>query len=322
MTLEFEENNFLETGDIFAQHYRIIEKCKSIAKGQAYKAEDTKSGKLVIVKILCLKQPIDPVSRTRFYHKTGIACSFKHPNIIPLHNAGILENKTLYIVEDYIEDCREYQTLALCINNDKQDHLTTCWQEGVPIFRGVCLALDHAHKRGLIHRDLNPRNIIVSLDDKGELFAKVTNFSIPPFIGILPNEKTSFGDQQVFSDPAYMSPEQCRGIKADHLSDIYSLGCIMYEAFYGTPPIKGSNDLATIYMHVNNWPILPPEIISYPPLPKYIEAIVVRCLDKEPRRRFPSAKAVLKELDCFCEWEKIRTSQPKWLRQLSQLVAH
>ncbi len=310
--LNQENNKLFKSGDVFAQNYTIIEPHNPIPVGQAYKANDIRSNKSVVIKVLQLEKPIDPTSKKQFLHDTDIICSLKHLNIIPLHDAGILQNKIFYLVEDYLENSLERQTLTYCINGAERRRI--CWQEGVPIFLQVCQALDHVHKEGIIHRNLNPNNIRVTLDSNDELLARVTNFSIAPFVEIFPSEKTRFVDRSLFSDPTYTSPEQCQAKEPDQRSDIYSLGCIMYEAFCGVPPCADNDYLGIIDMHINSCPTAMSEIA---PLSIYLEAIVIKCLQKKPDERFQSAKELLDELEAFHEEEKIKGT-PAWLKRVSQ----
>ena len=213
----------------------------------------------------------------------------------------------LYLDMEYIEG----QTLADLLQKSHRLDFHTA----LPIFMQICEGLEHAHNADVIHRDLKPSNIMLVDNLRGKYTAKVIDFSIAKFSKPKPDQKTLTRPGDVFGSPLYMSPEQCQGKAVDHRSDIYSLGCIMYEILCGEPPLVGNNPMATIYMHVNMWPTPISELVTDPRLPSYLEAIIVRTLQKEPEERFKSAKELFDELEYFCN-EKAKSSKtPKWLNK-------
>jgi len=141
----------------------------------------------------------------------------------------------------------------------------------------------------------------------GDVFAKVIDFGVAKFVRQRPNQRTITKPGQIFGTPLYMSPEQCQGKKPDHRSDIYSLGCVLYETLCGVPPLLGDSTLTTIFKHVNELPIPFSQHVKDAPIPKEIEAIVFKALAKQPENRFQSAGEMRAALELY---NKQRPSGP------------
>ncbi len=246
--------------EIIDQKYKIIELVSRGNMGLVYKARHILLDKVFAIKVLAPDEPLKEVSRERFQREAHAAATLEHPNIISVHDFGILDNGGLYLVMEYLEG----ETLAdLLVREKKLD-----FQTAIPIFKQICVALEYAHNHGVIHRDLKPSNIMLVKDYKGEELAKVIDFSIAKFTRKKPEQKTITKPGQVFGSPLYMSPEQCQGKKPDLRSDIYSLGCVMYEVLCGEPPLVGETLLATIYKHVNELPTPVSQYLNEKTLPK------------------------------------------------------
>ena len=299
----------LSVGEVIADRYKIIDVISRGSMGLVYRANDSKFNRTVAIKVSLPDKPLDDEAQRRFKRETEIVGKLDHANIVSVHDAGVLENGLLYLVMEYIEG----QTLTDLLKTNKKLDIDTA----VQLFRQISTALEYAHGKDIIHRDLKPSNIMIITDSRGKRSAKVIDFSIAKFTKPKPDDNTISRPGDIFGSPLYMSPEQCQAKDLDQRSDIYSLGCVMYEALCGVPPIMGSNAMVTIYMHVHSWPTLPSKIIKDPPLPLYLEAIVVRCIVKDPDQRFQSATELLEELECFCNSDKKKTAQDGWLKQLS-----
>ena len=155
------------------------------------------------------------------------------------------------------------------------------------IFDQICDALEHAHKRGVIHRDIKPSNILLMKSDVRENFVKLVDFGIAKVVAsqdLGEQELTQTGD--IVGSPLYMSPEQCVGDELDARTDIYSLGCVMYEAIAGSPPFMAPNAVKTIFKHVNVKP--DPVSVTNPKIaiPPQLEQIIFKTLEKKPQDRF------------------------------------
>ncbi len=165
------------------------------------------------------------------------------------------------------------------------------------VFIAVLRGLEHAHSHGVVHRDLKPSNIMIVPQEDGSNSVKIVDFGIAK---LLPHEGqegsglTQTGE--VFGSPLYMSPEQCAGNKLDQRSDIYSLGCVMYETLTGRLPLEGANMLETMYKHMSEMPDGLGNATGNSRLNAGLERIIFKAMAKEPARRYPSAAALRQEL--------------------------
>lgn len=279
----------LAPGDRIAEKYEVIERISSGGMGSVYKALHKELGKYVAIKVLLVDKLVKDVTYRRFEREAKAAGSLNHPNIVSVYDYGMISDNRPYIVmelldginlEDWI-GTRGYLEPPLVIH----------------IFSQVCEALEHAHARALIHRDLKPSNIMLSGNDRDKKYVKIIDFGIAKFSTKKPETRPITKPGQIFGSPLYMSPEQCVGQKLDPRSDIYSLGCVMYEAISGAPPFLGDTLLSTIYKHVNEPPPPLKEHVHGRNVPAALERIVARMLQKHPDDRFQSASEVLAALE-------------------------
>jgi eukaryotic-like serine/threonine-protein kinase len=294
--------------DILAGKYQIVKFINRGSAGMVYQARHIMLDKVFAIKMLSPDEITSDTSSERFQREAHATSSLSHPNIITVHDFGILPEGTLYLAMEYLEG----ETLATLL--ERQEHLD--FKQAIPIFMQICLALEYAHAQGIIHRDLKPSNIMLIKDHQGELLAKVIDFSIAKFTRPKPDQKTITKPGQIFGTPLYMSPEQCQGKKPDHRSDIYSLGCVMYEVLCGAPPLLGDSSLNTIYKHVNDLP-LPFSQIKDINIPKELEAIIFKALAKEPENRYQSANELRAALHHFEQTYSPESVQPTSLAQNS-----
>lgn len=225
-------------------HYEIREEIGSGGMGVVYKGRDQMFDRTVALKVLHGKLLSDPLSKKRFEQEGRATITLVHPNLISVYHYGFSAGGHPFIVMEYV-DGKGLDKLLEQIKN-----LTV--EEFVDIFMQACDALGHAHERGIIHRDLKPSNLmVVESGRKKEKQVKIVDFGISK---ILPHGRfsgqdlTSAGD--VVGSPLYMSPEQCKGLPLDGRSDIYSLGCLMYQAISGCLPFLGENALQTLSKHI------------------------------------------------------------------------
>ncbi len=255
-----------------------------------YKAQHTYMERLVAVKLLHSHLVSDPLSIQRFQQEAKAASSLTHTNIITVYDFGVDEgNNQAFLVMDYLEG----PTIGDLI--DRGGPIAE--REALTIFRQVCKGLVHAHSKGVVHRDLKPRNLVLTIEEDGSILVKIVDFGIAK---IIPQEggETQHLTQtgEVFGSPIYMSPEQCSGDKLDSRSDLYSLGCVMYEVLTGMPPLVGQNAVETMSMHIHDKP--PPfrEIDSSIKISPQIEEVVFACLEKKPKNRYQTARDILDAL--------------------------
>jgi len=256
----------------------ILEEINRGSMGVIYRARDKVLDEIVALKILNDYLAADPTALERFKREARAAKRLSHPNIVRIHDMYEIGPKRLLSME-YI-DGRDVKTLL------REDGPLPC-ERVVHIAKGVCAALAYAHKMQIVHRDIKPANIMVT--DDGQV--KVTDFGIAKFL--LQGADVTRSGSQVIGTPLYMAPEQIKGEEVSPATDLYALGVTMYEMLSGAPPFLEGN---IEYHHLHTAP--PPLLV---PIPMELAEIVLRCLAKDPAKRFQSADemlAALDEMDC------------------------
>jgi serine/threonine-protein kinase len=218
----------------------------------------------------------------RLEQEANKAKQLNHPNLCSVYEFGLSEKQYPYLVMDFLAG----PTLEEIIRTEgflEVDRL-------IDIAIQICDALSHAHQHNLIHRDLKPANIYLLKAKGGGDFVKVSDFGIAK---VLPNpgRETRYmtADGEEFGSPAYMSPEQCLGERLDGRSDIYSLGCLMYEALSGKLPFSSSNPVRLGFKQVSQKPQSLRERFKDIEIPEALDAAVLCALEKKPENRFASA---------------------------------
>ena len=240
---------------------------------QVFRGNDRVLGRPVAVKVLDRRYGHDDKFLTRFRREAQAAASLNHPNIVSVFDTGSQDGEH-YIVMEYVEG----ETLADILA--REGALSP--QRAVAIAEPVAQALDAAHQVGMVHRDVKPGNIMV--DRSGAV--KVVDFGIARAAA----DDTLTQTGVVLGTAAYLSPEQAQGETVDARSDVYSLGCVLYEMLTGQPPFSGESPLAVAYKHVREDPV-PPSRLN-PDISPEIEAVVMTALAKDPGARYPSAASM------------------------------
>lgn len=272
-------------GSSFAERYEIISVIGSGGMGTVYLGKHVLMKRLVAIKVLHPYLVSKPRSLQRFQQEAQAASHLNHPNIVGIHDFGITPEGQHYLIMDYLPGT------SLADEIGTHGYLTV--ERAVPIFLQVCEGMEHAHHKGVLHRDLKPGNILLLNDDCHKDAVQIVDFGIAK---LLPEsgEEGQYLTQtgEVFGSPLYMSPEQCLANELDHRSDIYTFGCVMYETLTGKPPIVGANSLHTMHMHINEAP--PPMNATNPHavVPQELESIVLKALSKDRNLRYPSMAAV------------------------------
>ncbi len=267
--------------------------------GAVYKVRDKELQKTFAIKVLNPDLVEDKNSLKRFEQEAQAASGLTSPNLVAVYDYGIGKKGSPYIVMDYLDGTSLDAVLQ------KDGYLDVPRAED--IFIQVCEAIVHAHSKSVIHRDIKPSNIMLTKGIDGGDFVKLVDFGIAK---VLPSQQkathnlTQTGD--IFGSPLYMSPEQCLGNKLDNRTDIYALGCVMYEALTGHPPFMAENPIKIILKHIND----EPKAISALPqdykVPKNLESIIMRCLAKEPQDRYQTAEELLKDLQAVRDGKSIK----------------
>ena len=262
-----------------ADRYAIDRELGHGGTATVYQAQDLKHGRAVAVKVL-RPELAAALGAERFLREIEIAARLTHPHILPLHDSGEAGG-FLYYVMPFVEG----ESLRDRLNREPQLPV----EEAVRIAREVATALSHAHGHNLVHRDIKPENILLS---GGE--AVVADFGIARAIVAAGADKLTDTGLAV-GTPGYMSPEQATG--ADHLdgrSDVYSLGCVLYEMLVGHPPFLGTTAQEVLARH--SLDAVPPLRTIRPELPPALERAVVKALAKSPADRFATATAFIEAL--------------------------
>jgi serine/threonine protein kinase len=262
--------NSLKPGAVLAQRYELLAFLGSGAYGAVYKALDRILETLCCVKLLSPEASENEESRERFRREILLARRIAHRNCCQIFDLGV-SGDLYYIVMEYVDGrdvlslLKEKQTISV------RDTLSIAYQ--------VCSALRAAHEANVIHRDLKPQNIMVTRSG----IAKIMDFGIAKGGDL--TQMTRVG--MAVGTPSYMAPEQCRGLEADPRSDIYSLGIVLFYMLTGVQPFRAESIPALIYMHISEPPPRPSSV--NPNIPPEVEALVLKCLEKDPDARYQTA---------------------------------
>lgn len=246
-----------------------------------YKAYDNIEDRTVAVKILKDEYLFNENFRQRFANESKAIAVLSHPNIVKVFDVS-LGNVIQYIVMEYIE--------GITLKQHIEENGSLMWRDAVNYTILILRALQHAHDRGIVHRDVKPQNIMLLPDGT----IKVTDFGIARF---------AKSEQQTITDKAigsvhYISPEQARGEVTDEKSDVYSVGVILYEILTGCLPFEADSAVSVAIMQLQNDPKSPREI--NPSIPEGLEQITMHAMKKDPNRRYKSAAEML------CDLEELR----------------
>jgi serine/threonine protein kinase len=277
--------------------YELVERLGRGGAAEVWKAQDTELKRFVAIKMLHPNLRDDPTFRTRFQREAEFIASLHHPNIVQIHDFQIpppdADNQDrasnihpiAYMVMDYIEG----STLANYIASTSSRGKVPAPVEIVNLFTSISLAVDYAHSKGMIHRDIKPANILldqrnITRNPMGE--PVLSDFGVAKLLNV--SSITQTGIQ--VSTPAYISPEQVQGYSGNELSDLYSLGVILYEVVTGVVPFQGDSLIDIMTQHSTATPIRP-SLIN-PKVPPALDEVIMHGLEKDPARRFSSAAAM------------------------------
>jgi eukaryotic-like serine/threonine-protein kinase len=259
-------------------HYRVLEKLGSGGMGVVYKAEDTKLGRPVALKFLPSELTQDETAKKRLAHEARAISALQHRHICTIHEIDETDDGRTFICMDYYEG----ETL-----NERLARGPLMVDEAMEITLQMARGLSAAHERGIVHRDIKPANVM--LTKQGE--AKILDFGLAKLAGQTKVTKSG----STVGTVAYMSPEQATGAEADARSDIFSLGVVLYELLTGDVPFRGDHAAAILYgiMHSKHRAV--EELRK--DIPKGLQRIVDRALEKEPEKRYPDATSLARDLE-------------------------
>jgi len=283
-------------------NYKITAEIGQGGMGIVYLAEHPSLGRKAAVKVLHPRLATEPNTVSRFFHEARASNAIRHPNIVEAYDYGTLPDGATYIIMEYLEG----QSLSARLDDVGRFPV----RMALDFAQQAAGALAAAHAKGIVHRDLKPDNLFVTPDPRApssELI-KILDFGIAKLAATVDSafsHKTHTG--ALMGTPLYMSPEQCLGVKeVDHRTDIYSLGCILYEMLCGAPPFVSEGFGALVNMHINQAPE-PPSKLS-PNVAPSTEKLILKMLAKKVDERFQSMTEVREAL--LAEIARAPTYQP------------
>ena len=235
--------------------------------GVVYRAQDMRLRRTVALKVMAPELARDERFRERFVRESELAMSLEHPNVVPIHDAGEADGR-LYLVMRCVEgtDLRALLRAEGALAPERT----------LAIVRQVADALDAAHARGLVHRDVKPSNVLLDANEHVYL----ADFGLTRRLS---DDGSRLGDSASLGTPAYLAPEQIEGRPVDGRADVYALGCLLYECLTGEPPFSGGSRLAVAWAHLEEDP--PSASERNPQLPQAIDPVLRKAMAKEPEDR-------------------------------------
>ena len=264
-------------GKVIGNRYEIVETIGKGGMAIVYKAKCLKLNRYVALKVLRPEFREDKDFITRFKAEAQSAASLSHPNIVSVYDVG-QDGDLNYIVMEYVEGVTLKQYM------DAKGVLP--WREAVDYTAQISAGLEHAHKNGIIHKDIKPHNIMITRE--GTL--KITDFGIAKVI----SSSTITTGNTTMGSVHYFSPEQARGGYTDYKTDIYSLGVVLYEMVTGRLPFDGDSAIAIAMQHIEKEPIPPTEL--NPDIPQSLENVIRKAMSKEQAMRYDSVTEMMQDL--------------------------
>jgi serine/threonine protein kinase len=290
----------LTTGTLLGGKYRLLAPIGQGGTSTVWKAVNTTSEATVSIKML-RTQHIDKPTVQRFQQESKALARLDHVNILKVLHAGMSDDNVPYIVTDYIPG----HSLAQAI----QKEAGVPYHRSLAIFRQIAKSLVYAHEQGIVHRDIKPSNIMLAESADGSESVKLVDFGI----ALIENSNSAQGQKLtktgvVLGSPAYLSPEQCLGQKADARSDIYSFGVLMLETLTGTRPFEGDTVYDTYSLHITNDFSL--ELLQEVGNVKMRE-LIEKCLQRQPSDRYATMSDLLQDLQKPEIEDEVRTKRKK-----------
>jgi tRNA A-37 threonylcarbamoyl transferase component Bud32 len=279
--------------------YELLEEIARGGMGVVWKARQTSLSRTVALKMILAGKLAGEAEVQRFHREAEAAANLQHPNIVAIHEVGQHDGQHYYSM-DYVQG-RDLGALVRESGPLPPTSAAEC-------LKTIAEAVHFAHQRGTLHRDLKPQNVL--MDAAG--IPRITDFGLAKFIE---HDDSLTHSGAVMGSPSYMPPEQAAG-RLDQLgphSDVYALGAILYELLTGRPPFRAETAVATMRLVMESDPVPPRKLNSA--VPPDLETICLKCLEKNPARRYPSANALAEELGRFLKHEPIRAVRVSAIRK-------
>ncbi|MBX9952902.1 MAG: protein kinase [Candidatus Obscuribacterales bacterium] len=262
-------------GEILDSKYGIVKRLGIGGMSVVYQARDLSLGRNVAIKMMPLQSGHTRQDLPRFQQEAQTISRLKHPNLVTVFEFNV-NNIPPYLVMEYIEG----KSLAEVLASEGPLGL----ERGISVLRQMCSALTHAHENGVVHRDLKPANVLLQKNTEA---VKIVDFGIAKIVQQDSADAQNFTRSgEILGSPLYMSPEQCQGKKLDHRSDIYSMGCVLYAIFVGSPPFQGPTAFETIQMHMHEQPVSISSRRRDLPYALELDSILFKAMAKEPSQRY------------------------------------
>ncbi|MDZ4834139.1 MAG: protein kinase [Candidatus Melainabacteria bacterium] len=265
------------------EQYMVLEELGRGGMGIVYRCKDRKLMKEVAVKVIGWN--VDDEAIIRFHKEATTLGKLQHRNILGVQHFGHSDDDSLYLVMDLLTG----RSLSELIELQK----LPSFEEALEIFIQLCDGLGHAHGKGILHRDIKPSNVFIARYEAGELQVVITDFGLAKLVSEDQN-LTQAGS--TMGSPPYMSPEQCEGKLVDERSDIYSLGCLMFELLTTTIPFQGETIPHLMMQHITEDPPTLAERAPELNFPPEMDRIIAKCLAKNPAERYAKAKLLRTDL--------------------------
>ena len=296
-------------GTVIGGAYRIVRLIGKGGMGEVYLAEHLSLRKTCAIKVIPPGQVTDTVWQ-RFQNEARTIAALDHVTLVKVTDLGIHEECLPYYAMEYIRG----QTLAEML----QEHGRMPLDCVLDVFMQLCDGIDYAHRKGIVHRDLKPGNIMLVKSQTGKISVKILDFGLVKLVQRDRHQQslTSVGD--VFGSPLYMSPEQASGGKVDNRSDIYSLGCTMFESLTGRPPFIAESTVAIVLLHQKaDRPSLD-SVVGPNIFPESMEVVLAKLLRKNPVERYQTLLELRGDLEKVARGEEV---QPFYLSRAKQMPA-
>jgi len=294
----------LAAGVVLDGVYRVIERIGGGAMGTVYLVEHQGLGRRFAAKVVAAAYNTDPEVLARFRNEARVASSIQHENIVDVTHLGRTPDGSLFVVMELLEGCDLRHRLLEAETNTAHPWLPD--EESRRIVRDVLAGLHAAHEAGIVHRDLKPDNIFLSRKG-GVVRAKIVDFGISKGAASGAEDVRLTRTGQIIGTPLYMSPEQSRGTgEVDRRSDVYAMGVILYEMATGRLPFEATSIYDLIVKHATERP--PPARTRRADLPEAVDAVIQRCLEKQPAARYQTAREVLDALEAA--WASTNAEPP------------
>ena len=274
-------------GTVLHGKFRVDQALGKGGAGKVYVATQLSLGRPVALKVLRDDVNIEGDERfvERFYREAALAGALSHPNVVTVHDYGRTDEGICYIAMELLDG----RSLKQILRDGPME-----LERALDLFEQVVRGLRHAHRAGLVHRDVKPGNVLVVAGDDGREVAKLLDFGLVKSAAAEVTEITR--DGSFLGTPHYAAPEQVRGLPTDARADLYAVGVMMYRALTGRLPYESRNAMALAMAHVRDpYPAMA-ERAPGSAVPAAVEAVVRRCMEKEPDARFPDADALLSAL--------------------------